>query len=109
MISAAMEMSPLPLVPTLVDRLRACSELWVQSAPARSLPRLGRLVMNDGGFFTRIETTPTTTTATLERFARFLADPANWPDEAVPDEVCAFAHVVGITSGACAASPQAGA
>ena len=81
----------------LVDRLRICASVWADSTGG-SLARLGKAVVNDGGFFTRLETQPQgTTTATLEKFARFLLDPANWPDGAVPREVEAFGHVTGIT------------
>ena len=82
---------------SLPDRLMDCAAIWVRANSA-TLARLGRLVVNDGGFFTRIEQpSASTTTATLERFARFLTDRANWPEGGVPDEVRAFAHVVGIT------------
>jgi hypothetical protein len=77
----------------LVERLRACAALWVDDQAA-SLARLGRAVMNDGGFFSRIESNPVTTTATLERFAEFLTNPQNWTGE-VPGEVARFAQIVG--------------
>lgn len=85
----------------LVDRLRISAALWAESTGG-SLARLGKAVVNDGGFFTRLETQPQgTTTATLEKFARFLIDPANWPEDAdgarcVPGEVVAFGHVIGV-------------
>lgn len=83
-------------LPTLIDRLKRCTELWAKAQNA-SPARLGRLVVNDGGFFTRLESqTKGTTTDTLERFARFLADVDNWPDGAVPDEALQFAHVTGV-------------
>ncbi|MDP3550631.1 MAG: hypothetical protein Q8R81_09560 [Novosphingobium sp.] len=81
----------------LVERLKTAAQLWVDQHQA-SLARLGRSVMNDGGFFSRIETNPVTTTATLERFARFLGDAGNWPDGAVPDDVRAFVHVTGVST-----------
>lgn len=81
----------------LVERLKAAAQAWVEAHDA-SLARLGRLVMNDNGFFSRIDHNPVTTTATLERFARYLANPTNWPNGSVPAEVGAFVHVTGITA-----------
>ena len=81
----------------LVERLKAAAQLWADANDA-SLARLGRAVMNDNGFFTRIDGNPVTTTATLERFARFLGDAANWPEGAVPEEVRAFVHVTGVST-----------
>lgn len=78
----------------LVERLRGCAALWADDQAA-SLARLGRAVMNDGGFFSRVESNPVTTTATLERFAEFLINPANWIAE-VPGEVAQFARIVGV-------------
>lgn len=93
-------MNALPTL-SLVDRLRICAVLWTEANDA-SFARLGKAVVNDGGFFTRLDSPGSTTTAaTLEKFARFLIDPANWPDAVVPGEVAAFAHVTGI-------SPEAG-
>lgn len=84
-------------------RLRTCGDQWA-AVNGASLAALGRLAINDSSFFNRIDSPRGTTTATLERFAQFLTDPANWPDGAVPPEVCEFAHVVGISSAACSAS-----
>ena len=92
-----------PTLP-LLDRLRVCAALWADAQDG-SPARLARLVLNDGGFFTRLESpAASTTTATLERFARFLTDPANWPADEhgkveVPREVVAFGHVTGISAG----------
>lgn len=92
--------------PTLIDRLTSAALAW--SAANDATPaRLGRLAINDGGFFTRIGTPDaSTTTVTLEKFARFLVDPANWPDGEVAEEAKAFAHVTGISLAA--AAPSAG-
>lgn len=82
---------------TLTDRLVASSECWATRADA-SLARLGKLVVNDTAFFTnlaRMRRGPSTDT--LEKFARFLADPASWPDGVVADEAKALAHVVGVS------------
>lgn len=82
--------------PTLLDRLRVSAQLWVEAHEA-TFARLGREVINDGGFFARIgEGGGSTTTATLERFARFLGDADNWPSGDVPDAVRNFVHVVGV-------------
>lgn len=83
---------------SLDDRLRQASAAWCSANEAKP-GRLGRLAINDGGFFTRLENNPgaSTTTATLTRFAEFLADPANWPDSVVADEAKALAHVVGVS------------
>lgn len=84
-------------LPSLRDRLISVSSQWADAQKA-SLARLGRLVVNDTGFHARLEQPgASTTTATLEKFAIFLADPANWPDEVVPEDAKTFAHVVGIT------------
>lgn len=90
---------------SLDDRLRIACAAWCAANDAKP-GRLGRLVINDGGFFTRLENNPgaSTTTATLTRFAEFLADPANWPEGAVAEEAKALAHVVGVTPLGAAAS-----
>ena len=90
--------------PSLVDRLRKTAALWVAAHDA-SLARLGKSVVNDGGFFSRLQTqVQGVTTATLEKFAGFLADPANWPEGVVPQEAVDLAHVVGITPALAAVS-----
>lgn len=84
----------------LLDRLLVSARLWA-AATGRSLGALASVVVNHGSFFERLESPgASTTTATLEKFARFLVDPANWPDGAVPGEVAAFGHVTGISNGA---------
>ena len=109
MTSAAMDMpSSFPAdaeLPSLTDRLTVCAGLWT-AANSATLARLGTLVVNDGGFFSRVGAGTSTTTKTLERFARFLIDAANWPGAEVPFDVCQFAHVVGVSGAACAASPD---
>lgn len=84
----------------LVDALIECADLWCaahQPDPA-PLARLGRLAVGDGGFFTRLPTqSKGATTDTLERFARFLLDPANWPDGKVVQEAREFAHRLGVS------------
>ena len=80
----------------LVERLQRSADLWSE-ASGSSLSQLGRSAVNDSTFFSRLESPRGPTTATLEKFARFLLDPANWPDAKVPREVVAFGHVTGIT------------
>lgn len=94
----------------LIDRLRASAALWAEANGA-SQAKLGRLAINDSSYFNRVESPQGTTTATLEKFARFLVDPDNWPagDDGirrVPDDVLAFAHIVGVTSSEQGASPD---
>lgn len=90
---------------SLVDRLRQVAQLWATAHDA-SLSRLGKAAVNDGGFFIRLETqVQGTTTATLERFAAYLVDAANWPDGAVPKEAFELAHVTGVTAPLAALSP----
>lgn len=83
--------------PSLIERLHHCAALWTevhQAAPGR----IGRLVANDGGVLPRIaQPGASVTTATLEKFAAFLADPTNWPDCTVPQEAIDLAHVVGVS------------
>lgn len=82
---------------TLLDRLVDSAKLWA-TANGRSLGALASIVVNHGSFFDRLAVPgASTTTATLERFARYLGDCSSWPDGAVPAEVRAFVHVTGIT------------
>lgn len=85
---------------TLVDALMECAELWCVAHTPEPAPlaRLGRLAVGDGGFFTRLPTqSKGATTDTLERFARFLLDPANWPDGRVVPHAREFAHRLGVS------------
>jgi hypothetical protein len=90
----------------LVERLKRVAQLWAD-ANGRSLGALATIVANHGSFFERLAAPDAgTTTATLEKFARFLTEAANWPEGMVPQEVCLFAHAVGVSGGACPASPD---
>lgn len=88
--------------PSPVDRLNVATQLWCE-ATGRSRGALASIVANDGKFFTRLDSPDATTTvAMLQRFARFLGDPANWPEgedghRSVPEEVAAFVHVTGVS------------
>lgn len=69
------------------------------------MSRLGKRVAGDANFFVRLEAPEATLqVATLERFATFLGDAGNWPGGTVPAEVCAFVHIVGVSSAACGTS-----
>ena len=85
---------------TLVEHLLQCANGWA-SAQQSTLANLGRRVVRDTSFFTRLEKPGSSTTAaTLEKFAGFLCNPANWPDGEVPEEAAAFAHRVGVSAAA---------
>ena len=82
--------------PPMIDHLMRCAAAWCAAHDAVPLGRLGRLAINDAGVFSRLEAPDANLTlATLQRLARFLSDPANWPEgAAVPEEVTAFAQRV---------------
>lgn len=85
----------------LPDALLHCGELWCAShaedGDPAPLSRLSKRAVGDGGFFTRMADQKGVSTYTLERFARYLRDPANWPGGDVPADVCELAHRVGVT------------
>lgn len=90
---------------TLTERLHACAVLWT-AAHGAAPGRIGRVVANDAGLLPRIaQPGASVTTATLEKFAGFLADPANWPGGDVPQEAIDLAHVTGVSPAAAALSP----
>lgn len=94
---------------SLSEHLLACAHQWCAAHGDAKLATLGRVAMNDTAFFTR-DHRHGPTTATLEKFAAFLADLAQWPDGAVPREVCEFVHrVEGRTPEACLATGKADA
>ncbi|MBB3034028.1 hypothetical protein [Alteriqipengyuania lutimaris] len=83
---------------SLVDRLRTAADAWAQESDA-TLAKLGRVVVNHSGFFNDLDRMPRgPSTDTLEKFARYLIDPANWPEGAVSQEAVELAHVVGVTA-----------
>lgn len=96
----------------LKTRLASAAHAWGHSCTAAEgepvpLSRLSKRVMDDGKFFENLASMRRgPSTDTLEKFARFLADPANWPDGAVAEEAKALAHVVGVCPGN--AIPSAG-
>lgn len=88
-------------MPDLRSQLLDAADAWCDAHEApRS--RLGKAVASDGAFFDRVDERDVLpcTVATLEKFARFLADPANWPEGEVADEAKALAHVVGVSAAA---------
>lgn len=87
----------------LKTRLAETADAWcaawgrAEQAPV-PLSRLSKRVMDDGKFFENLsDMRRGPSTDTLEKFARFLADPANWPEGAVAEEARALAHVVGVS------------
>lgn len=96
----------------LKTRLADAARQWclatslAEEAPV-PLSRLSKRVMDDGKFFDNLSEMPRgPSTDTLEKFARFLADPGNWPEGAVAEEARALAHVCGVTADT--PSPSAG-
>lgn len=81
----------------LKSRLIQCAEAWAAAHGDAPLSRLGKLVAGDANFFERLRAGGGVNVTTLEKFARFLADAANWPDGTVPEEARAFAHVTGVS------------
>ncbi len=82
---------------TLTERLVTASECWTAACDV-TLARLGKIVANDTAFFTNLaKMRRGPSTDTLEKFARFLADAANWPEGEVAEEAKALAHVVGVS------------
>ncbi|MBX7496788.1 hypothetical protein K3172_13055 [Qipengyuania sp. 6B39] len=88
----------------LKTRLAEAAQIWCTAHAAAEgkevpLSRLSKAIGYDGKFF---DTLPTMrrgpSTDTLEKFARFLADPANWPDGTVAEEAKALAHVCGVSA-----------
>lgn len=95
----------------LKTRLSLAADAWCVAhadeegspAPASRLARAAGY--DDGDFFERLPNTRRgPSTNTLERFARFLADPVNWPEGKVADEAKGLAHVVGVTAPAASLS-----
>lgn len=75
------------IILTLLERLKALAAEWERQS-GRSKARLATIVVNDGGFFVRIDQPKAScTVATFERFVGFFRDPANWPSGPVPELV----------------------
>ena len=83
--------------PRLRDRLFAAAQAW-SAATGRTIGALSSVVANHGQALERLrDPANKVTDATLEKFAAYLADPANWPGGAVPQEAVDLAHRVGIS------------
>ena len=82
----------------LRDRLLAAASSWA-SATGRSFGALSARVMDDGKTLDRLADDPARAVydTTIAKFARFLADAANWPEGEVAEEAKALAHVVGVS------------
>lgn len=91
--------------PRLRDRLLAAADIWA-AACGRSTGALSSIVANHGQALDRLrDPANKVTDATLEKFAAYLADPANWPEGAVPQEAIDLAHVTGVTPASPGLSP----
>lgn len=92
----------------LKSRLALAAEAWArahadEAGEPAPLSRLSKPLAGDGKFFDNLPAMRRgPSTDTLEKFARFLADPANWPDGKVAAEAAALAHVVGVLPAAAA-------
>jgi hypothetical protein len=85
--------------PRLRDRLFAAAEAW-SAATGRTTGALSSVVANHGQALERLrDPANKVTDATLEKFAAFLADGANWPGGQIPQVAVDLAHVVGISTG----------
>lgn len=81
------------------------ADLWAARTD-RSTGALSSVVTNNGRSLERLrDPANSVTDATLEKFARFLVDPANWPDGSVPQEAVDLAHRVGVTPDGASLSP----
>ena len=91
--------------PRLRARLLAAAEAWSEKT-GRTLGALSCVVSNHARTIERLrDPSNKVTDATLEKFARFLADPANWPGGAVAQEAVDLAHVVGVSASPALLSP----
>jgi hypothetical protein len=77
---------------TLIDRILRLAELWAEARGHSTTSRLSTIVANDGGLLKRVGGGGGTTVATLDKFAVFLRDFANWPDNTPPDEARVLIH-----------------
>ena len=92
----------------LKSRLLAAADRWSEAHDGAPLSRLGKPVAGDANFFERVRSGGGINLATLEKFAAHLADPANWPEGAVPQEALDLAHAVGGSAAEVAASAGKG-
>lgn len=81
----------------LRDRLLLAADAWC-AATGRSVGALSSVVANHAQTLQRLrDPSNNVTDATIEKFAAFLSDPANWPEGAVSQEAIDLAHRVGVT------------
>ena len=81
----------------LKTRLLDCADLWSAAHADAPVSRIGKAVAGDANLLKRLRDGGGLNLGTLENAARFLADPANWPDGDVPEMVRDFAHVTGVS------------
>lgn len=79
----------------LKSGLMACADLWTEAHGNAPFSRLGKAVAGDANFFARLSAPNASLhLTTLEKFAVYLGDADNWPNETVPAEVIAFVRRV---------------
>jgi hypothetical protein len=61
----------------------------------KSLARVATIVANRGSFFDALEGGATCTVRNFEQFARYFAEPSNWPNASVPSIAAAALASVG--------------
>ncbi|KLE32438.1 hypothetical protein [Aurantiacibacter luteus] len=88
----------------LLDLLNACADTWAQ-ANMTTLAQLSlRVTGGNNRFFRDLAAGSDPGVGRVERFARFLHDPANWPEGLVPEVACELAHRVGVSGAALSAA-----
>lgn len=80
---------------TLIQKILKVSALWAAAKGHSTTSRLATLVANDGKALTRLEVRGNATLSTVDKFRRFLAEPANWPERIVPAEAAALLDDIG--------------
>lgn len=88
---------------SLRERLLGTAHVWCETT-GKSLGSLSTTVTGTGKTLKQYADGMTITDAKLEQFARFLADPANWPDGMVAEEARTLAHVCGVSAADSASS-----
>jgi hypothetical protein len=69
---------------TLIDKVLKIAAVWATANGHSSTARLSTLVANDGRVLAKLEAGGGATLATLDKFAVFLREPANWPGAVIP-------------------------
>ena len=79
----------------LKQQLLDCAASWCAANAGAPTSRLGKAVVGDANFVSRVAEGGGVNLATLEKFAAFFADAGNWPVGCViPEAVCGFIHRV---------------